>query len=339
MLNVISVDTLRAQVRAEGIAKEIVAIVNGNKHKFAYEMKNGQGSYIELGSEIISSADGATVLAEKIAFDIENGRVAVPRLFPAIYDVRNDPSAPQLNKVRHNMRGRVVFVKRLEGGEVVYGTLEAKDKDTIEIVTYSAGVAITREMKLYNDQFSLTEMNEATGEGANALLNHLHLSPIINFAYAAGNKQAAITTAATKDEQLRETIEAALVKANKLPTFTGTFSVLFTHDDNLFRVQRALAAATIGGTVYAPVTGITPVFYKGWTGVSEGKNVTYAGVDPTKAYLIRPQVGFKSIIKEDMVVEIGAGQVSRGITDDIVTHCSLGIWAAIADNVIEITLP
>jgi hypothetical protein len=341
MTKILSPDVLKASRHARGVAKEIVTIVNGVHKKFAYEMKGGViQNYPEYASEIVTSGDGAAVLAEKIAFDVEVGRENVERIFELIYDVRVDSSAPEFNKVRHAMRGRIVFLRRLEGGEVVYGSVEAKDKDTIQIVTYSAGVMVTREMKIYNDQFSMTEMTTAMGEANNAKLNDVHIQPILVYPYTAKNKQLPVQTATTSDMRVRDTVEAARKQARKLPKTGVLFDTILTHPDNVDRLARAFLARSVDGTDVPAIVGLTIIPYEGWDGVDEkGQPVNYPAPAADKAYLIRPKAGFKSIIKEDMVIEIGNGQVSRGITEEIVAHTSFGTWAAIEENVVEITLP
>jgi len=58
-----------------------------------------------------------------------------------------------------------------------------------------------------------------------------------------------------------------------------------------------------------------------------------------KAYLIRPKRGFKELIKYDLMVDAAGADLSRLIENQVVGRAYRGVFAAIPENVQEITLP
>jgi len=95
----------------------------------------------------------------------------------------------------------------------------------------------------------------------------------------------------------------------------------------------------IEGTVYPAISSIQSViYYDGWETVVGEKTYSYPGVTPGKAYLIRPKRGFKELVKQDLRVEATSGDLSRLIESQIVAYAYRGVYAAIEENVQEITL-
>src|SRR5690606_31619659 len=95
----------------------------------------------------------------------------------------------------------------------------------------------------------------------------------------------------------------------------------------------------INGTTYPDVSGIESViYYDGWTVQVGKKTFEYAGVTPGKAYLIRPKSGSKELVKLDLRIEATAGDLSRLIESQIVGYAYRGVYAAIEENVQEISL-
>jgi hypothetical protein len=95
---------------------------------------------------------------------------------------------------------------------------------------------------------------------------------------------------------------------------------------------------TINGTTYPAVSGISEiVYYDGWETIVGRKTYTYAGVTPGKAYLIRPKRGFKELEKQDLQIESIAGDLSRLVEAQIIGWSYRGVYAAVEENVQEIS--
>ena len=64
---------------------------------------------------------------------------------------------------------------------------------------------------------------------------------------------------------------------------------------------------------------------------------SYGGVTPGKAYLIRPKRGFKELLKQDLRVEAAMGDLTRLVDSQIVAYAHRGVFAAVEENVQEIS--
>src|SRR5690606_37344643 len=122
-------------------------------------------------------------LLRKVVLDVELGREQVQLLYQPIYDAIRDANLPRTIDAKWALTGTVVFTEHIEGEEVKFGRLQAEQGPTARILTYTAGFEYTKEMRDFNEAFSIEILNRAIGEAYNALLNHIHLSPIISYTY------------------------------------------------------------------------------------------------------------------------------------------------------------
>jgi hypothetical protein len=196
----------------------------------------------------------------------------------------------------------------------------------------------------YDKTWQITEANRAMGEAYNALLNHIHLYPILSYNYPDKNKTAADTTGATLLERLRNTIKAGLIHASQdKNTDTGAPrrpTVLLAHSSRRWDIEECLQRMQIGGTVYPAISQIdTLIFYDGWSTVVGEKTYEYPGVDPNKAYLIEPQKYFRELVKHDLRIDASGADLTRLIENAIVARARRGVVASPANAVEELTLP
>jgi len=117
-------------------------------------------------------------------------------------------------------------------------------------------------------------------------------------------------------------------------------TMLLASTANRADIEMALKGGhQIEGTVYPAISGIQSViYYDGWEIAVGKKSYTYNGVPQDKAYLIRPKRGFKELVKQDLRVEATSGDLSRLIESQIVAYAYRGVYAAIEENVQEISL-
>lgn len=287
---------------------------------------------------LITSSDGLSAIAEKVRIDVNEGRENVPLLYTPIYQTLSNPNLPRVVSTNLFSTAQVVFLQRVEGGEVVFGHLAPNTEGTVPIVNYSAGLEWTREIVMYDETWTAEERARATGEAYNALLNHLHLGPILTYTYTAANQTPADATGATTLEKYYNTLDAALQTA-AIAKRPGT--VLLASSSNRRNIERALSGFNDNvGNVTPGLNEITTViYYDGWTTTVGPKTYTYPGVTAGKAYLIRPRVKFRELVKNEFEVVTGNGDVSRGVEEQVVWHTDRGIYADIANSVEEITWP
>lgn len=342
-MKIISIDTLRDERRRANIEHPVPFVVNGEEHEVIKKIINGEMETLELTGAIgemmtSGSMEQYKELLRKVVLDVEIGREAVPLLYKPIYDLMQDPNMPKLIDAKWAMYGTVVFTEHMEGEEVKFGRLAVEHGPTARIVTYTAGFEYTKEMKDFNDSFSVEILNRAFGEAYNALLNHIHLYPIISFSYEANNQTA---YQGEKDEDLWIGLWRTLNKAlsdSRTKKRQGTMLLASSMDqDNL---EMAIKGGyQIGGTTYPAVSGIESIiYYDGWETTVGRKSYEYAGVTPGKAYLIRPRRGFKELLKRDLTIEATMPDLSRLIESQIIGYAYRGLYAAVDSNCQEIAL-
>jgi hypothetical protein len=343
MYKVYSQDSLIAERRRGTFSERIPFVVNGKTFEVEKKIVNGEMETLELAKPIgeiltAGSLEQFKDLVRKVVLDAELGREQVQLLYQPIYERLQDANMPKVIDAKWALYGTVVFTEHIEGEEVKFGRLQAEYGPIARILTYTAGFEYTREMKDFNDSFSLEILNRAMGEAYNALLNHIHLYPILSFNYPSANKTS--FQGDTSDDlwvRFYETLNKALSDA-RVAKRPGTVLLASNYDrDN---IEMALKGGyQISGTTYPAVSGIESViYYDGW-GVQVGnRTVEYAGVTPGKAYLIRPKRGFKELVKQDLRIEATAGDLSRLIESQIVGYAYRGVYAAVEENVQEISL-
>lgn len=349
MAEIVSLETLRQKRRSQTLIEERVPYIIAGEMRYATKrIAHGEMVTYDLDrpiGEMITTPQGLDALVQKVVLDLELGREEVPLLYKPIYRTHEDANFPQHVEIQGIIsRTAVVFAEHLEGEEVRFGTRTVGARETVPIVTYAAALGWTKEVQVFDQTWQLTEASRAFGEAYNALLNHLHLGPILQFNYPAKNKTAAVTSYSTLLENIRATLRQALIDAaNDKDPDTGQGrrpTVLLCHPSRRMDIEEALGRLQIGGTVYPPLGQIdTIILYDGYSIQAGNQRVDYPGVDPTKAYLIDPQRYFRELVKFDLRVEAEGPTLTRLLENTLVGWAMRGLYAAPARAVQEVTLP
>ena len=347
-VKILSVDTAKAE--RQNVKELGTFIYGGKEYTVEKNIVNGEMEVLELEKpigEMITTADGQQAMLRKVVLDVELGREAVPVLYKPIYDTLQDRNFPEVFDAKWAQWGTVVFLEHFEGMEVRFGKLAAEQGPIARLRTFAAGFEYTEDMVEYNQTFNMEILNRAMGEAYNALLNHLHFAPILDYDYQATNQTPAsdeyddeayaMGPAQARIMNIRQTLIDA-VKASREAKRPG--SILLINSAREQDILEAMQARTIDATPYPAVTGISQVImYDGWDITVGEKAYNYAGVDPAKAYLIRPKQSMKELIKHDLLVDSAKSDLSRLVEEQIVGRARRGVFAAIDESVEEITLP
>lgn len=343
MLNIVSQESMLEARRKANIETQIPFIFNGKKEFATKKIVNGEMETLKFNKpfgEMISygGTNVSKELLRKVVLDVELGREEVQPLYRPIYDTISDPNLPEILDAKWALRGTCVFMETVEGGEVKFGTVQAEYSPTARIVTYTAGFEYTKQMKDFNQSFQVEMLNKAMGQSYNALLNNIHLSPFINFSYKSANKTAYAGTAEDVPwvrlyNTIKNGMKAAIV-AKRTPT------VMLASKANQIDIEMALRGGyQINGTIYPAISGInTIIYYDGWEETVGKKNYEYKGCPADKIYLIRPKRGFKELLKQDLRIEANSGDLTRLIQEQIVGYAYRGVFAAVEENVQELTI-
>ena len=342
-VKIYSQDVLKEARRQGTYTEKVPFVLDGKLYEVDKKIVNGEMETLEFSRPVGEMLTSGSVeqfkdLLRKVVLDVELGREQVQLLYQPVYEKIQDANLPRVLDAKWALTGTVVFTEHMEGEEVKFGRLQAEQGPIARILTYTAGFEYTKEMKDFNEAFSVEILNRAMGEAYNALLNHIHLAPIISFSYQTANKTA--YQGATGDLAwvgVYKTITKAISDAAvaKRPA-----TVLLASTADQANIEMALKGGhQIEGTVYPAISGIQSViYYDGWETVVGKKSYSYSGVTPGKAYLIRPKRGFKELVKQDLRIEATAGDLSRLIESQIVGYAYRGVYAAVEENVQEISL-
>lgn len=345
-----SIETLKEKRRKGTIETVVPFVINGEQAEVTKKIVNGEMETYDLGKpigEMMTSETARRELVQKVVLDVELGREEVPVLYKPIYDTMTDPNFPKEFEAKWAQYGTVIFFEHLEGEEVKFGSLQAEEGPIARLKGYAAGFEYTKEMEIFNQTFNFELLNKAFGEAHNAILNHLHLAPIINHNYKAANKTGAVFVkengeAGTSNDShfilsMRATLRQAL-KDSRTAKRPGT--ILLANSANKEDIEDALSSFTIQATPYSATGGITDIiYYDGWNTQVSKKNYSYDGVPTGKAYLIRPKRGFKELIKQELQVQATMGDLTRLVEAQVVGDFWRGVFCAVDENVQEITLP
>lgn len=277
-------------------------------------------------------------------FEIDAGRDEEPLLYAPIYDIVSDSSLPKNVDVETMGPGGVVFEEVFEGGEVKFSGITAGEF-TVPIRHWATGLEYSKDLVIFNSLWNISIFERAMGIAHNALLNHLHLSPITTFTYAAANQTAANTDGATVAENYMLTLQDAVTnsKADTANPRRGPYTLLIS-SSNMFTMERSLRRVPQTGLELqssAIDTIRNVIVYDGWTGTRGHKVVTYSGVTTNIAYLISQQYrgqDFRSFEKQALQNEGQETDISRFLTQSV-WDSYYGVYANPLRSVEEVTLP
>jgi len=295
-------------------------------------------------SEMITTSDGAMALLEKVRIDTDVGLAEVPLLYTPLFERINGPFPGGSVMIGSDITvdANVVFLEKMEAGEIVFGTITYTGAQTpIPIQTYAAGFEWTEDMIEYDRSYEIGMNSRAFGRSYNYLLNHLHLSPIIAFSYAGSNTTAAdVTGGATVQERVLRTFQSAYrhsVQAvpQRIPTW------LLANEADRFLIEDALLTPvldTAGNPLRrVPVEGI--IYYNGATVTNGLKTFTYPGVTSGTVYFIQPRVKLKEIVHHDLRIDVGPEDISRLIEGQQVGRTRRTVYLDLANAVEKVTIP
>lgn len=356
-MNFINKNTLLSELSKKDSKDEAYFKFGGKLHKVDVNIVNGEMETIELNKpvgEMITSASTVSFFLKKVVLDLEMGKAKIPLLYKDLYDTKEDRNFPETFDAKWIQEGQIVFLKHVEGEEVKFGTMTSEEGAVARLYTWSAGFEYTEDMVEYNQSFNMEFLNEAMGEAHNALLNHIHFSPIIDYSYASDNQTPASTEyddpayegigalrrkVLNTNQTLKDAVKATRVKDSKGKSRAGS-NILLIHSSNEQLIADSLNALQLQGDVVSGVEGITKVIaYDGET-ITVGEKVhTYSGIPTTKCYLVKPKQFLKELIKHGLQVDADNADISRLVEKQIVGRTRRGVYAGIAQSVEEITLP
>lgn len=297
-------------------------------------------------AEFIGAASFANAFYERQQYEVDAGRDEEPLLYGPLYNTVEDANLPETINVNTLGPAAVIFEEVKEGGEVKFITV-GEGNHAVTIKQYGAGVEYSKKLFMFNQTWQFSSIERRFGNAHNALLNHIHLYPILSASYAAANQTAASATGSTLAEKYLHTLEDAIVnsKADTTNPRRGPYDLLIA-GANMFTVEYALNLRVQDGANPYQSSAINMIrnviVYDGWAGTRGKKSVTYSGVTAGKAYLVSSQYkdsDFQSWVKQGLQSQRGDGDLSRFIVEQVVWDSWFGTYANPLRAVEEISWP
>ncbi len=340
---------------------EIERKADGNLRKLLMEKPVG---------EFLGSSAMVEELAQIVTVQIESGRDEHPLLYKPFYTTISNPGLPRLISSGYNMWADSVWLEHLEGQEVRFGTTRAEQGPTVPILTYTNGFEWDEDVEVYDEGWRLEQANKSIGDSYNALLNHLHLQPILSPDYTVatgfGNETAFQTApSGNRIESIRLTLRQALEDAALKEDSFGRKqpirpTAILSSLASAYELNDALALRTDTSAIGAGVNstdlflgrqsdtaGPNPSVNQLTTIVAyDGDNMQmgnlrwdYAGPAADECWLIMPKHNMFEYIKHDMRVDTERPyDMSRLIIAQMVARSRRGLLAVPESNIWKVQL-
>ena len=287
-------------------------------------------------AEMIGTGDVPQEFLETVQYNLEDGQSQVPVLYSAIYDTTEDRSLPESVIRKSPGSASVVFLRKLSGGEVVFGDLEAGEESSVRLYTWAAGLEFDEDFVEYNKLYDIARLARVFGQNFQKLQNHLHLGP---FTTSTSFVTTGTTASDQKTAQDAGTPQLIPAQATTADTLRRAFTVLPQGSVVLHNSVDAELIADAGAgdflsdgrtpsNLKTKLSQATFVAYDGTTVTVGGKTYTYEGVKPGECYVIVPKQNYESLIKHGLITDSAIGDFSRLILSQLVGRSRQGVYAA-----------
>lgn len=287
-------------------------------------------------AEMIGTGDVPQEFLETVQFNLEEGQEQVPLLYNPIYTTTEDRSLGEVVVRSSPGSASVVFLRKLSGGEVVFGDMEAGEETLVRLYTWAAGLEFDEDFVEYNKLYDISRLARVFGQNFRKLQNHLHLGP---FTESTAFATTGSTVADQKAAQQGGTPQLIPAQSDVAATFRRAFEVLpqgsvVLHNSlDAYAIQDAIAGDNLSDNVTPSVTkrklsAATFVEYDGTTITVGGKTYEYAGVEAGEAYVIVPGQNYESLIKHGLITDSAQGDFSRLIISQLIGRSRQGVYAA-----------
>lgn len=287
-------------------------------------------------AEMIGTGDVPQEFLETVQYNLEEGREQVPLLYKPIYDTTSQRDLPEAVIRKTPGSASVAFLRKLSGGEVVFGDLEAGEESIVRIYTWAAGLEFDEDFVEYNKLYDISRLSRVFGQNYQKLLNHLHLAP---FTTSTSFVTTGSTAADQKAAQEEGTPQLIPYQSNLADTFRRALDVLpagsivLHNSADTYAIEDAIAGDYLSdnrtpSSTKRRLDAANFIAYDGTSIKVGGKKYDYEGVAPGEAYIITPKQNYEELEKHDLITDTQVGSFSRLILSQIVGRTRRGVFAA-----------
>ncbi|MEL3899317.1 hypothetical protein [Treponema phagedenis] len=314
-------------------------------------MHTGEGAkkfFTQAMFDGLRAAEGEMMAEESIrafvrqtVLDITSAAAENPALFTEIYDVITNPAFSEMVEVRDLIGLQAAFGIVSDGESVPLAGFKVGKMEAVRLLTYALGYSISKDWVAYNKLWKIEQANKAIGVAYTAVLDHMHLSPIIEGKYekeAVTEKVAGSTDLETVWLTLRKGLKDALKRKAK-SGYRLRPSIALCNTATAMDVEAAISGLLQKGTQLGTLGQIQKVLaYDGWDGEVNGRVYNFPAPKDGEVFLIEPRKSFKALVKTDLTKLEQKGDIMRLSEVDVAAFFRRAVVADISGSVQKVTI-
>ncbi len=244
-------------------------------------------------------------LVKQAVLDISSEEATRPALYKDIYEEIKDASFPATLEVKDIIGLRAAFSVVGDGEAVPLADFKCASMGSVRFKTYAAGYSITEEWVAFNHFWKIEQANKALGQAYNAILDHIHLFPIISAEYKDKKKTNAVKATDKSDlynvyHSLKKGLKDALARKNSNGYILKP-SIALCNSSTAIDVMSAVKGEVEKGSAFGQLGMIEKIItYDGWEGEVNGVKYEFKGPADNEVFLIEPKRTFKALVKKEV---------------------------------------
>lgn len=312
-----------------------------NKKLFTGEMFSRFAGSKPSG-EMMSIQD-VRAFIQNATVEIAKARTENPTLYQFVYDEIVNADFTETIDVKDLIGLQAVFSIVNAGESVPLAQWKSGEVKTVKMSDYATGYSVLEKWVRYNQYWNVEQANRALGRAHNAILDHIHLSPIIKGTYTGKALTTKVTlTDATELEVIHATLRKGLKDALKRTDDHGFRlrpTVVLCNSATAMDIEAAIKGTIQKGSELGALGNLqTVIAYDGFEGTVGKQKVSFDAPADGEAYLIKPKEFFKALVKTDLTQLTQRGDIMKLSNLDVVQFFSRGVVADVAGSVHKVTL-
>lgn len=311
----------------------------GGKKLFTQEMIE-KISKLPAG-EMMSLAD-VKAFVQQTVLDVTIAQAEHPTVYQEIYDEIVNSAFPETVKVRDLIGLQAAFGVVHDGESVAMASFKLGKFESVDMQTFAAGYSISKDWVDYNQFWKVDQANRALGIAHNAILDHIHLSPIISASYTGKAITNKVSTGSTNLENVWLTLRSGIQAALKRKSSHGYLlrpTIALCNSATAMDVEAAVNGLLQKGTQLGSLGVIQKVIaYDGWDGEVNGVVHNFAATKDNEVYLIQPKQTFKALVKTDITQLSQRGNILTLSELDVAQFFRRAVVADVTNSVHKVML-
>ena len=291
--------------------------------------------------EMMSLAD-VRAFVQQATLDITVAQADYPTVYQDIYTEIVNASFPETIKVRDLIGLQAAFGVVHDGESIKMASFKVGKFESVDMQTFAAGYSISKDWVDYNQFWKVDQANEALGIAANALLDHIHLLPILSASYTGKAVTNKVTTGSTALENVWLTLRAGIQDALDRKGLHGHKlrpSIALCNSSTAMDVEAAVKGLLQKGSQLEELGVIQKVIaYDGWDGEVNGIVHNFPAPKKNEVYLIQPKRSFKSLVKTDITQLSQRGNILTLSELDVAQFFRRAVVADVTNSVHKVML-